>query len=260
MESVFHISNCAVECHMKYATCTLLNGALIWWNSHVRTVGHDAAYEMSWKDLMKMMTKAYCPRNEIQKLESKLWNLTVKDETIYKEWKDIMARVATTASSLEAKQDNGNINKTQSKATLNELVPQGTGSGSGPRCQVTILGDVEAQTRYALTVSPTIYASCVRQFWTTAKVKKRKIKLKRKQRQATEVHSPSSKIPVKKSIPTPSNDPLPSGQDSIQLNELMISYTNIQQQVLDLEELKTAQAKEIANLKKRVKKLEKRRK
>ncbi|GKG59498.1 reverse transcriptase domain-containing protein, partial [Tanacetum coccineum] len=54
------------------------NGALTWWNSHVRTVGHDAAYEMSWKDLMKMMTEAYCPRNEIQKLESELWNLTVK--------------------------------------------------------------------------------------------------------------------------------------------------------------------------------------
>ncbi|GJW30878.1 putative reverse transcriptase domain-containing protein [Tanacetum coccineum] len=33
------------------------------------TVGHDAAYEMSWKDLMKMLTKVYCPRNEIQKLE-----------------------------------------------------------------------------------------------------------------------------------------------------------------------------------------------
>ncbi|GKB86399.1 hypothetical protein Tco_0958671, partial [Tanacetum coccineum] len=44
MESVFHISNCIVECQVKYATCTLLGGALTWWNSHVRTVGHDAAY------------------------------------------------------------------------------------------------------------------------------------------------------------------------------------------------------------------------
>nr|GEX99367.1 hypothetical protein [Tanacetum cinerariifolium] len=67
-------------------------------------------------------------------------------------------------------------------------------------------------------------------------------------------------ILIEESIPTPSNDPLPSGEDSIQLNELMIFYTNLQQQVLDLEEAKTAQAKEIANLKKRVKKLEKRRK
>ncbi|GKC61965.1 hypothetical protein Tco_1089563 [Tanacetum coccineum] len=51
--------------NVKYATYTLLGGALTWWNSHVRTVGHDAAYEMSWKNLIKMMTEAYCPRNEI---------------------------------------------------------------------------------------------------------------------------------------------------------------------------------------------------
>nr|GFC75309.1 hypothetical protein [Tanacetum cinerariifolium] len=62
----------------------------------------------------------------------------------------------------------------------------------------------------------------------------KKIRPKRKPRQATEVHSPSSEIPVEESILKPSNDPLPS------------------------EEAKTAQAKEIAKLKKRVKKLEKR--
>nr|GFC18729.1 hypothetical protein [Tanacetum cinerariifolium] len=88
---------------------------------------------------------------------------------------------------------------------------------------------------------------------------KPKIKPKRKQRQAAEVYPPSSEIPVKESISTPSNDPLPSGEDNIQLNELMIFCTNLQQQVLDLEEAKIAQANEIAKLKKRVKKLEKRR-
>ncbi|GJR97501.1 putative ribonuclease H-like domain-containing protein, partial [Tanacetum coccineum] len=67
-------------------------------------------------------------------------------ETIPKERKDKMERAATTASSLEAEQDNGNINRTQSMATLTEPSPQGTGSGSGPMCQDTILGDAEAQT------------------------------------------------------------------------------------------------------------------
>nr|GFB37681.1 reverse transcriptase domain-containing protein [Tanacetum cinerariifolium] len=42
------------------------------------TVGHEAAYGMSWKMLMKMMTDKYCPRNEIRKLEMKLWELKVK--------------------------------------------------------------------------------------------------------------------------------------------------------------------------------------
>ncbi|GJX25067.1 putative reverse transcriptase domain-containing protein [Tanacetum coccineum] len=79
IESVFHTSNCVVECQMKYATCTLLGDALTWWNSHGRIVGHDAAYEMSWKNLMKMMTTAYCPKSEIKKLEIELWNLTVRE-------------------------------------------------------------------------------------------------------------------------------------------------------------------------------------
>nr|GEW42361.1 retrovirus-related Pol polyprotein from transposon TNT 1-94 [Tanacetum cinerariifolium] len=87
-----------------------------------------------------------------------------------------------------------------------------------------------------------------------------KDKDKEKTEATIEVHSPSSEIPIEESIPTPSNDLLPSGEDSIQLNELMIFYTNLQQQVLDLEEAKITQAKEIANLNKRVKKLEKRRK
>ncbi|GJT00308.1 hypothetical protein Tco_0821477 [Tanacetum coccineum] len=62
------------------------------------------------------------------------------DETIIKEWEDRMERAATTASSLEAEQDSGSINRTQSMATLNESFPQGTNLGSGFRCQDTILG------------------------------------------------------------------------------------------------------------------------
>ncbi|GJR17809.1 hypothetical protein Tco_0966336 [Tanacetum coccineum] len=55
----------------------------------------------------------------------------VADETVYKEWEDKMERAATTAPSLEADQDIGNINRTQSMATLNESFPQGTDSSSG---------------------------------------------------------------------------------------------------------------------------------
>ncbi|GJS74920.1 putative reverse transcriptase domain-containing protein [Tanacetum coccineum] len=47
METVFCISHCSVENQIKFSTYTLLAGALTWWNSHVRIVGHDAAYEMA---------------------------------------------------------------------------------------------------------------------------------------------------------------------------------------------------------------------
>ncbi|GKC15173.1 putative reverse transcriptase domain-containing protein [Tanacetum coccineum] len=78
METVFRISNCTVENQIKFATCTLLGSALTWWNSHVRTVGHDVAYAMTWTNLKKNMTDKYCPRGEINKLEVEMWNLKVK--------------------------------------------------------------------------------------------------------------------------------------------------------------------------------------
>ncbi|GJV52050.1 retrotransposon protein, putative, ty1-copia subclass [Tanacetum coccineum] len=53
---------------LKYATCSLLGGALTRWNSYVRTVGHEAAYEMTWNSLIKMMTETYCLRSEIKKM------------------------------------------------------------------------------------------------------------------------------------------------------------------------------------------------
>ncbi|GJU88323.1 putative reverse transcriptase domain-containing protein [Tanacetum coccineum] len=57
-------------------------GALTWWNSHVMTVSHDAAYAMTWADLRKKMTDKYCPRNEMKKLETELWNLKVKGTNV----------------------------------------------------------------------------------------------------------------------------------------------------------------------------------
>ncbi|GJY84829.1 reverse transcriptase domain-containing protein [Tanacetum coccineum] len=78
METVFRISNCSVENQIKFSTCTLLGNALTWWNSHVRTIGNDIAYAMTWAELKKKMTDKYYPRTEIKKLEVKLWELKVK--------------------------------------------------------------------------------------------------------------------------------------------------------------------------------------
>ncbi|GJU53157.1 hypothetical protein Tco_1226871 [Tanacetum coccineum] len=62
------------------------------------------------------------------------------------------------------------------------------------------------------------------------------------------------------SVPTHSNDLLLSGEDRLKLNELMELCTSLSQRVLDLEKTKTSQAAEITELKKRVKKLEGKRK
>ncbi|GJR61710.1 uncharacterized mitochondrial protein-like protein [Tanacetum coccineum] len=373
-------------------------------------------------------------------------NFLAKDETVYKEWEDIIERDVTTASSLVVEQDSGNINRTKSMATLNESFLQGTGSGSGPRLNLLMPVLVYAARhtlpavrhklmlpgityycwkpkestgfeeiidflnasydQYALTVNPTIYTTCIEQLWASAKAKivngerqiqalvdKKKViitetsirsdlklddtegidclptasifaelerirakttawnefssimasaiiffldkqvkgmtkhkgvyvtpshtkkvfaNMKRPCKgfsgritplfstvmvQATDnmgadsatptyshstpiISQPSSSKPQKKRlrmkqrkdngptepvtvkayVSTPSYDPPQSGEDSIQLSELMNLCTSLQEKVLDLEKAKTAQANEITILKKKVKQLEKRRK
>ncbi|GJW78334.1 hypothetical protein Tco_0140016 [Tanacetum coccineum] len=248
---------------------------------------------------------------------TKRWWTGVGDEVVYKELGDRMERAATTASSLEVEQD----------------------SGSGPRCQDTILGDIDAQTSPNLQEKDDITESSIRSdlhledaevfinqqlgdmshhkkiyvnpshtkkifanmkregkdfsgritplFDTmmvqaseevgedsdhptdsnqipivdqpsTSSPPKKKQKSKRKQRKEAEVAHDEAEH--EESVPTPSNDPQPSGEDSMQLNDLMVLCTKLQKQVLDLEKAKSDQAIEIASLKKRVDKLEKRRK
>nr|GFB20709.1 hypothetical protein [Tanacetum cinerariifolium] len=122
-----------------------------------------------------------------------------EDEVVHKELGDRLVRAATTASSLEGEQDNGNITKTQPKVIPNEPSSQGTISDGGPRCQET-MRDTIAQTRF---------------------------------------------------------NTLQSDEDRLKLDELMALCTNLQNRVLDLDKTKTTQHNEIASLKRRVKKLEK---
>ncbi|GJV76001.1 hypothetical protein Tco_1507585 [Tanacetum coccineum] len=70
--------------------------------------------------------------------------------------------------------------------------------------------------------------------------------------QATEDMEPTTEETTpEEHVSTPSYDPPLSGEDRMQLAELMSLCTNLQEKVLDLEKAKTAQAKEITSLKKR---------
>ncbi|GJS59998.1 hypothetical protein Tco_0654782 [Tanacetum coccineum] len=191
--------------------------------------------------------------------------------------------------------------------------------------------------RYALTVNPTIYTSCIKQLWATPKVKtvnrevqiqalvdgkkviitetsvRRALQLKdaegteclpnatifaelermgtwrvglnfldkqvegkakHKEIYVTPSHTKKVFANMKREGKEPitneaaneehvamhSNDPLLSGEDRLKLNELMELCTNLSQKVLELVNTKTSQAAEIAKLKDRVKKLERRNK
>jgi hypothetical protein len=81
-ESVFLVSKCTEGDKVQYATSTLLNEALSWWNSIAQPMGIENAYKISWDNLKKMMIKEYCPRSEMQKLEAEFWDHSVKGNDI----------------------------------------------------------------------------------------------------------------------------------------------------------------------------------
>nr|GEU67141.1 hypothetical protein [Tanacetum cinerariifolium] len=175
--------------------------------------------------------------------------------------------------------------------------------------------------KYALMVNPTVYTSCIEQFWATAtnkningeaqihaKVTGKKViiskgtvrrDLKFEDKGGVDCLSykvifeqlpfmgdtplfPIMLVPAqeeelgkanvahealnKENVPAQSNDPpiskvntLRSEKDNLKLNELMEVCTKLSDRVLNMEITKTAQAKEISSLKKRVKRLKKKR-
>ncbi|GJR52781.1 reverse transcriptase domain-containing protein [Tanacetum coccineum] len=75
LESQFGISNVAEGDKVKFASSTLLDSALTWWNVYVRSVTLDTAHATPWSDFKAMFIRKYCPRNEVKQMENELWNL-----------------------------------------------------------------------------------------------------------------------------------------------------------------------------------------
>ncbi|GJY43162.1 putative reverse transcriptase domain-containing protein [Tanacetum coccineum] len=63
-ESVFSHSNCTEDCKVKFATGTLTEEALSWWNSFAQPIGIEEAYKITWVKFRKLLIKKYCPRTE----------------------------------------------------------------------------------------------------------------------------------------------------------------------------------------------------
>nr|GEV98049.1 reverse transcriptase domain-containing protein [Tanacetum cinerariifolium] len=77
-ELVFSHSNCTEDCKVKFATDTLTEEALSWWNYFAQPIGIEEAYKITWVEFKKLLIKKYCPRTEIQKMEDEFYHLTVK--------------------------------------------------------------------------------------------------------------------------------------------------------------------------------------
>ncbi|GJY21392.1 hypothetical protein Tco_0393958 [Tanacetum coccineum] len=201
---------------------------------------------------------------------------------------------ATTTSSLEAEQDSGNINRTQSMTTLNESFPQGTDSGSGPRpitlvevfslasmtkarfederTTTTIVNPnelniaipdqvfeesiIHTPDKVEITSDNDARDQASELFWASAKAK-----IVNGERQIQALVDKKKVIITETSI---GSDLKLDDAEGIDLPTATIfaklERMGLQKKVLDLEKAKTAQAKEISSLKKRVKQLEKKQK
>ncbi|GJS53163.1 hypothetical protein Tco_0626525 [Tanacetum coccineum] len=73
-ESVFSHSNCAEENKVTFATGTLTDDALSWWNSYAQPIGIDQANQITWTELKRLLTNKYCPRTEVKKMEDDFTN------------------------------------------------------------------------------------------------------------------------------------------------------------------------------------------
>ncbi|GJW46786.1 reverse transcriptase domain-containing protein [Tanacetum coccineum] len=76
-ESVFSRSKCAEEDRVTFATGTLTDDALSWWNAYAQPMGIEQANQITWTELKRLLTNKYCPRTEIKKMEDEFYGLTV---------------------------------------------------------------------------------------------------------------------------------------------------------------------------------------
>nr|GEU65176.1 reverse transcriptase domain-containing protein [Tanacetum cinerariifolium] len=74
IESVHDMSGCMDSQRVKYTAGSFVVRALIWWNFKIRTRGREADVGMSWEDFRTLSREEFFLSNEMQKLETKLWN------------------------------------------------------------------------------------------------------------------------------------------------------------------------------------------
>ncbi|GKE89319.1 reverse transcriptase domain-containing protein [Tanacetum coccineum] len=77
-ESVFSQSRCAEENKVTFATGTLTDDALSWWNAYAQPMGIEQANQITWTELKRLLTNKYCSRTEVKKMEDEFYNLVVK--------------------------------------------------------------------------------------------------------------------------------------------------------------------------------------
>ncbi|GJR74226.1 hypothetical protein Tco_0086591 [Tanacetum coccineum] len=77
-KSEFSRSNYTEDFKVKFATGTLTEDALSWWNSYAKPIRIKQADKIAWIELKRLLTNKYCPRTKVKKMEDEFYNLVVK--------------------------------------------------------------------------------------------------------------------------------------------------------------------------------------
>nr|GEV65328.1 reverse transcriptase domain-containing protein [Tanacetum cinerariifolium] len=110
-ESVFSRSNCAEENRVTFATGTLTDDALSWWNAYAEPIGIEQANRITWTELKRLLTNKYCSRTKVKKMEDEFYNLVVKGD----DFKTYMPPKRTSKSATP----------TMTEATIQKLITEG---------------------------------------------------------------------------------------------------------------------------------------
>ncbi|GJS14393.1 reverse transcriptase domain-containing protein [Tanacetum coccineum] len=109
---------------VKFATGTLTEEALSWWNSFAQPIGIEEAYKITWVEFKKLLIKKYCPRTEVQKMEDEFYHLTVKGNDL-KTYVRRFQELATLSYAVTPTENNGYTGNRPlcKKCTLHHIGP-----------------------------------------------------------------------------------------------------------------------------------------
>ncbi|XP_076887842.1 uncharacterized protein LOC143538101, partial [Bidens hawaiensis] len=74
MESIVLISKCTESEKVQYTSHMFKGEALEWWNTLIGIKGRENLYNLDWATFKAMILKKFCPINEIDQIQTKLWN------------------------------------------------------------------------------------------------------------------------------------------------------------------------------------------
>ncbi|GJW68967.1 hypothetical protein Tco_0123391, partial [Tanacetum coccineum] len=220
--------------------------------------------EMTWVPKLQLLSKflsleALFEERSIMSIRSQVWMegyviSKVGDEAVHKELGDRMERAATTTSSLEAEQDSGSVNAIKHMLILSVQVPAAEVNGVR---QLQALVDkkrviiTESSIKRDLYLDDAEGTDCL----PTLTIFEELARMGAKSTAWNEFSSIMASLIIcldaevsqdetkhEESVPTPSNDPQPSGEDSMQLTDLM--------RVQKLERKKTSRTTGLKRLKK----------